>query len=52
MNEIVLSKKVSIERCIRQIKLYYAMDSGIPFESDIRSRMQLPCTRSAPANLA
>jgi len=38
MNEIVLNKKVSIERCIRQIKLYYAMDSGIPFGSDYQKQ--------------
>ena len=38
MNEIVLNKKVSIERCIRQIKLYYAMDSRIPFESDYQKQ--------------
>jgi uncharacterized protein YutE (UPF0331/DUF86 family) len=34
MNEIILNKKVSIERCIRQIDEYYAMDTGIPFAED------------------
>lgn len=34
MNEIILNKKISIERCIRQIRVYYAMPSGTPFESD------------------
>ena len=37
MNEIILNKKVSIERCIRQIKTYYALDSGsagLPFSTD------------------
>ncbi len=34
MNEIVLNKKVSIERCIRQIRLYYGQQSGTPFELD------------------
>lgn len=34
MNEIILNKKVSIERCISQIRAYYAMASGTPFESD------------------
>jgi uncharacterized protein YutE (UPF0331/DUF86 family) len=29
-----LNKKVSIERCLKQINLYYAADSGIPFEAD------------------
>jgi len=38
MNEIVLNKKVSIERCIRQIKLYYAQDTGIPFQSDYQKQ--------------
>ena len=38
MNEIVLNKKVSIERCIRQIRSYYAADSGIPFESDYQKQ--------------
>src|SRR4051812_13187245 len=34
MNETILNKKVSIERCIKQIRLYYAMDNGIPFHDD------------------
>jgi len=34
MNDIVLNKKESIERCIRQIKRYYAMDSDVSFEED------------------
>lgn len=34
MNEIILNKKVSIERCISQIRAYYAMASGTPFELD------------------
>jgi len=38
MNEIVLNKKVSIERCIRQIRSYYTTDSGIPFESDYQKQ--------------
>lgn len=34
MNEIILNKKISIERCISQIRAYYAMPSATPFESD------------------
>lgn len=34
MNEIILNKKISIERCIEQIGQYYALDNGLPFEAD------------------
>ena len=34
MNEVVLNKKISIERCIEQINTYYALDRGLPFEQD------------------
>ena len=34
MNDVVLNKKVSIERCIAQARKYYTADSGQPFESD------------------
>jgi uncharacterized protein YutE (UPF0331/DUF86 family) len=34
MNEVILNKKVSIERCIEQINTYYALDRGLPFEQD------------------
>lgn len=34
MNEIILNKKISIERRISQIRAYYAMPSDTPFESD------------------
>ncbi|MBF0506745.1 MAG: DUF86 domain-containing protein [Nitrospirae bacterium] len=32
--DVVLNKKESIERCIKQIRLYYAMPSELPFEED------------------
>ncbi|MFO0753315.1 MAG: DUF86 domain-containing protein [Thermodesulfovibrionales bacterium] len=32
--DVVLNKKESIERCIKQIRLYYAMPSKLPFEED------------------
>ena len=32
MNDILLNKKITIERCITQIKQYYAMQTGLPFE--------------------
>jgi uncharacterized protein YutE (UPF0331/DUF86 family) len=34
MNDIILNKKDSIERCIRQIRNYYKLPSDIPFEED------------------
>ena len=34
MNEIILNKKISIERCIQQIRAYYAMETGLPFATD------------------
>ena len=34
MLDVILNKKESIERCVQQIRLYYAMPSGLPFEKD------------------
>ena len=34
MNDIVLNKKESIERCVRQIRLYYSTPSKAAFEED------------------
>ena len=34
MDDIVLNKKESIERCIKQIRVYYALPGDIPFERD------------------
>jgi uncharacterized protein YutE (UPF0331/DUF86 family) len=34
MNEIILNKKISIERCIAQVEKYYALQNAQPFESD------------------
>lgn len=34
MNDVILNKKASIERCIRQIRTYYALPSRVPFEKD------------------
>lgn len=34
MNDIVLNKKESIERCISQIRTYYALPSAFEFEED------------------
>ncbi len=34
MIDVVLNKKESIERCIRQIRIYYASPSHMPFEED------------------
>jgi uncharacterized protein YutE (UPF0331/DUF86 family) len=35
MNDIVLNKKESIERCIKQVRIYYEKPSGMPFEEDL-----------------
>ncbi len=34
MSEIILNKKISMERCIQQIDTYYALDNGLPFATD------------------
>jgi uncharacterized protein YutE (UPF0331/DUF86 family) len=34
MNEILLNKKISIERCIAQIDKYYALKGDLPFDTD------------------
>jgi uncharacterized protein YutE (UPF0331/DUF86 family) len=34
MNDVVLNKKESIERCVRQIRIYYALPGDKPFEKD------------------
>ncbi|MGH8658956.1 MAG: type VII toxin-antitoxin system HepT family RNase toxin [Gammaproteobacteria bacterium] len=34
MNQVVLNKKVSIERCIAQTRKYYAMRGELPFKDD------------------
>ena len=34
MNDIIMNKKESVERCIKQIGIYYAKPSDVPFEED------------------
>lgn len=34
MNDIVLNKKESIERCIKQIRTYYGLPGEVPFAED------------------
>lgn len=34
MNDVILNKKLSIERCIQQINAYYGMQTGLPFADD------------------
>lgn len=34
MNDVLLSKKASLERCLRQVGRYYTMDTGVAFEKD------------------
>ncbi len=34
INEVALNKKISIERCIQQIRNFYAQKSDLPFDTD------------------
>lgn len=34
MNDVILNRKVSIERCVQQVRRYHAMETGTPFERD------------------
>lgn len=34
MNEILLNKKISVERCVVQVDKYYALKGDLPFETD------------------
>ncbi|SDW77191.1 hypothetical protein [Nitrosomonas communis] len=34
MNDIILSKKISIERWLKQIDQYYRMETSMPFVKD------------------
>jgi len=34
MNDVLLNKKIGIERCIAQINRYYALRCELPFETD------------------
>lgn len=34
MNDVILNKKISIERCIEQIRAYYVLSSDKPFTED------------------
>ncbi len=34
MNDVILNKKISIERCIEQIDKYYRLESRLSFEND------------------
>ena len=52
MNDIILNKKESIERCIKQIRIYYAMPSELSFGDDflkqdaIAINLQRACEQS------
>lgn len=34
MDEVLLNKRVSVERCVNQIRLFYGLETGIPFDRD------------------
>jgi uncharacterized protein YutE (UPF0331/DUF86 family) len=34
MNEVLLNKKASIERCVAQVQTFYALKGLVPFEED------------------
>ena len=52
MNDVVWNKKESIERCIRQIRTYYALPASVPFAEDhlkqdaIALNMQRACEQA------
>jgi len=52
MNDIVLNKKESIERCVKQIQVYYALPSKLAFGDDflkqdaIAINLQRACEQS------
>lgn len=52
MNDIVLNKKESIERCIGQVRKYYRMPADLPFAEDflrqdaVAINMQRACEQS------
>jgi uncharacterized protein YutE (UPF0331/DUF86 family) len=56
MNDIVLNKKESIERCIKQIRAYYATSSELDFEEDYMKQdsisMNLLCAIEQSIDLA
>ena len=35
MNDVLIAKKSSLERCVAQVARYRALQTGIPFEQDI-----------------
>ncbi|MSQ27532.1 MAG: DUF86 domain-containing protein [Dehalococcoidia bacterium] len=34
MNDVTLTKKVSLERCVLQVERYYKLETGLPFSED------------------
>lgn len=34
MDDVLLAKKVSLERCVRQIRLYRSQSGDVPFSED------------------
>ena len=52
MNDIILNKKESIERCVKQIRFYYALKSNTAFKEDflkqdaIALNLQRACEQS------
>jgi len=52
MNDVILNKKESIERCLKQIRAYYALPGDIPFAEDhmkqdaIAINLQRACEQS------
>ena len=52
MMDVVLNKKESIERCIRQIRLYYALPSELPFEKDFLKQDAIAANLQRIAELA
>jgi uncharacterized protein YutE (UPF0331/DUF86 family) len=50
--DVILNKKESIERCIRQIRVYYATPSETPFERDFFKQDAIAANLQRLAELA
>ncbi|BBP42829.1 type VII toxin-antitoxin system HepT family RNase toxin [Thiosulfativibrio zosterae] len=52
MNDVLLNKKVSIERCIQQIQNYYHLESELPFQQDYMKQDAIAINLQRIAELA
>lgn len=52
MNDVLLNKKVSIERCIKQVQTYYAKPSELSFKQDYMKQDAIAINLQRIAELA